>query len=122
MGAGEETAWGRMMRELAEFRLVVEGTPEGHQRAVIRVRGEIDMSNADQLQRSIVEASRAADGEVVVDLSRLEFLGSAGLSAVVMAQRSLRSRGGDVRLRKPNTMARKLLSVVGLDQMLEKGN
>jgi anti-sigma B factor antagonist len=45
--------------------------------AVVTAVGEIDMSNADKFQDALSQA--AAGGPVVVDLTRVEYLDSAGV-------------------------------------------
>ncbi|KOV93052.1 MULTISPECIES: STAS domain-containing protein [unclassified Streptomyces] len=56
--------------------LVPERGPDGSAR--LAVRGEIDMSNAGSLD----EALAAESGPVVVDLTEVEYLDSAGLSVL----------------------------------------
>jgi anti-sigma B factor antagonist len=54
-----------------------DGTP------VLAVRGEIDMSNADTFATALTDAvARAGDAPLVVDLTALEYLDSAGLAAL----------------------------------------
>jgi len=52
-----------------------DGTP------VVTAVGEIDMSNADTFRDALTRAS-AADGRLVVDLTRVEYLDSAGLTVL----------------------------------------
>lgn len=53
--------------------------------AVCVVRGEIDISNVDELRTGLAEAASAADA-VVVDLSAVTFMASAGVRALVDAR------------------------------------
>ncbi|MEU4235963.1 STAS domain-containing protein [Actinoplanes sp. NPDC026619] len=50
--------------------------------AVLAASGEIDMSNADAFAAALTEAREGADGPLVVDLTRVEYLDSAGLAAL----------------------------------------
>ena len=52
-----------------------DGTP------VVTAVGEIDMSNADKFRDALSQAA-AAGGPVVVDLTRVEYLDSAGVHAL----------------------------------------
>ena len=52
-----------------------DGTP------VVTAVGEIDMSNADKFQEALGQAA-AQGGPVVVDLTRVEYLDSAGVHAL----------------------------------------
>lgn len=53
--------------------------------AVCVVRGEIDISNVDELRTGLEQAASAA-GAVVVDLSAVTFMASAGVRALVDAR------------------------------------
>jgi len=50
---------------------------------VLRIEGEVDASNADRVGRAIRRFSRLK-APLVLDLSRLRFLGSAGLRALLL--------------------------------------
>ncbi|GAA4542606.1 hypothetical protein GCM10023161_26650 [Mycobacterium paraffinicum] len=52
---------------------------------VLRVRGEIDASNADLLARAIRRFVRLR-GPLILDLSRVDYLGSAGLRVLLLVK------------------------------------
>jgi anti-anti-sigma factor len=50
---------------------------------VLTAAGEIDMSNAETFAAALIEAAgHAGDGPLVVDLTAVEYLDSAGLAAL----------------------------------------
>ncbi|GHF47650.1 anti-sigma B factor antagonist [Amycolatopsis bartoniae] len=53
---------------------------------VVDVRGEVDASSVPDLATALEKVWAAAPGRVVVDLSRVTFLGTAGLSALLDAR------------------------------------
>lgn len=58
---------------------------------------ELDASNANELKRDmapILDANR----RVVIDLSRLHFVDSSGLGAMLSCLRQLSAKGGDLKL------------------------
>jgi anti-anti-sigma factor len=64
---------------------------------LVRLSGEIDLGNAGQLGRAIVRrVSRA--GKVIVDLTRVEFLDSAGVGLLDALAGDLTARGTGTRL------------------------
>lgn len=63
------------------------GGPDGI--PVVTAVGEIDMSNADKFGDALSQAA-AAGGPVVVDLTRVEYLDSAGLRALFAYSPGLR--------------------------------
>ena len=69
--------------------------PEGH--VLVRLAGEIDMSNRAPVQQAFRHAF-AAGGAVVVDLCEVRFLAVAGADWVDAAVGALRDRGRPVRV------------------------
>jgi anti-sigma B factor antagonist len=65
-----------------------------HGRALVAaLQGEIDLSNAGELRMSIVAfISSEADG-IVLDLSEVDFLDSAGIQLIYHLREDLRARG-----------------------------
>lgn len=53
---------------------------------VLAVSGEVDMLTAPQLEEAIRTALTARPAALVIDLSKVEFLASAGMSVLVTAQ------------------------------------
>ena len=49
---------------------------------VLAATGEIDMSNAAVLTSALTDARQSADGLLVLDLTGVEYIDSAGLAAV----------------------------------------
>jgi anti-sigma B factor antagonist len=59
----------------------------GEWAVVVEVHGEVDMMTAPRFQRALVDALRGSAGRVVVvDLSRVDLLSSAGLSVLSRAR------------------------------------
>src|SRR5437764_5606382 len=81
---------------------------------VVRLQGELDASNADELARVLApEAKRG--GVVTVDLDGLSFLDASGIGVMVQAAERLRGRGRLV-LCRPAGSVRRVLDVVQADR------
>ena len=86
----------------------VNGSP------VVRVAGELDISNADELA-SVVESVLADSPACLnLDVAALEFMDSSGLA--VLLQAAGRTR---VRLAQPQATVVRLLKVSGVSAMFE---
>jgi anti-anti-sigma factor len=86
------------MNELAE----VETADLDHAR-VVRVRGEIDLSNAHDVLGSIGDAVRSAATAIVVDLSGVTFLDSSGISMLFRLHERIAYSRQELRLVVPLT-------------------
>ena len=66
--------------------------------AVVELGGaQLDASNAKEFKRDIASVL-AANSKVVFDLSRLQFVDSSGLGAILSCLRQLNAVGGDLKL------------------------
>ena len=65
---------------------------------VVRVAGELDMQTAPQLHCCLLSQIDGRGGHVVVDLSKVTFLGAAGLESLVRARQAATCRHIKLRL------------------------
>ena len=82
----------------------------------LKVAGRLDTNTSSEL-----EAELKLDGvnEVVFDFSGLEYISSAGLRVLMMAQKSMVSAGGKVMVVRPNEMVKGILDMTGLSSVFE---
>jgi anti-anti-sigma factor len=88
------------------------------QRSVLRLQGELDVSNRDRLRHAINSALRRHPAILVMDLSGLNFTDCAGLSVLVWAHRLLARRGHQLVITGAKPIVRRLLHLAGLDTYL----
>jgi anti-anti-sigma factor len=79
----------------------------------VTVSGSVDALTAPDLARTIVD--QIAEGHVylVVDLTGVEFMSSAGLRTLLGAVKESRSQGGDLRIASTNPGIDKVLKMSG---------
>ena len=82
----------------------------------LALHGEMDMSNADALTRE-VKRGIDADARIVIDMSALEFIDSAGIHRLVKAAKEL---GGTKRfgVTRPSPDIARLFALTGVDAIL----
>jgi anti-anti-sigma factor len=101
---------------LDEFRAAVASLTS--ELALVSVSGELDLHTAGCLQARIEEADTVGRGTVVVDLSELSFIDSAGLEVLVRETKRLEGRGHALVLVTNDPRTRRILEVTGLDRVL----
>ena len=104
-----------MARHDEAWRLEVTGEP-GH--TVVRVSGDLDLMTAPQLLAAIEPNLDAGTGALVVDLSRLTFIDSSGLSALIRVNQRMTVAGRELSIIAPGPPAAKTFEITGLDQVL----
>ena len=77
--------------------------------------GELDVSCGNQLRGAVHEALEThAATRVVVDLSRITFLDSAGIGALLGALKEARERGATLVVADPTPFVHHILGITGL--------
>ncbi len=79
--------------------------------------GELDTHTAHQLSDRLDEVGDATP--LVLDLSGVSFISSAGLSVILNVQRRLRGAGGALTLRSPTPAVDRLVQLSGLSETLD---
>lgn len=81
---------------------------------VVSLRGEQDMSTAPRVADALAAATAIGEGDVVVDLSEVQFMDAAIITELARGSTALRAESRAFMLRAPSTFAQRLLDVCGL--------
>ena len=89
-------------------------------RAVVAVRGELDLATAPQLESALLPGLRDG-GSAVLDLRGLEFMDSTGVRVIVAAHHAAEEHGGSFVLvrTEPDGPVARVLEISGLDAILK---
>jgi anti-sigma B factor antagonist len=86
---------------------------------VVRVTGDLDCYSAPQLRAMLWTLVADGHRQVVVDIGGTNFIDSTGLGVLVGGVRRLREGGGNLVLRSPNAVTRRLFEITGVAKLLE---
>lgn len=106
---------------MSEFEEVLRVHRETNGSAVIlRAAGEVDQATAGIFHRELLRALAAASppSPVVVDLTGVEFFGSAGLNELVLAHVQAELLGAQLRVVAQHREVLRPLRITGLDEEL----
>lgn len=92
----------------------VEREPD---RVTVRLAGEVDLETSPDL-REVLVGLGAETPVLEVECSGLSFIDSTGLSALLAAHKAMEERGGRFEVKDPPAMLRKMVSIVGLADVL----
>ena len=87
-------------------------------RAAIQLCGELDIANADLLRQELTSHIEAGRRVIRVDTSRVDFIDSTAVGALVEASERCRREHGSLILTGVRRPLQRLLQVAGLDQIL----
>jgi len=87
--------------------------------AVVRPVGDVDTATAAPLRAVIGEQVAAGAVHVVLDLSAVDFMGSAGLALLIAEREAAIARSGELRLAGVPRTAGRALSLTGLTELFD---
>ena len=85
----------------------------------LAVTGRLDATTAPNLEAVVNELYEDAK-ELVIDMSELEYISSAGIRVLLGAYKKMNFNQGTIRIVKANDMVREVFEMTGLSEMLEQ--
>jgi anti-sigma B factor antagonist len=86
---------------------------------VIRLTGEIDFANSDQLADWLFnQIDRMKCARVDLDLHEVNLLDSSGIRTLILSYRHAQSRGAMLRVVNPQQGVLRILQTTGVDELL----
>lgn len=83
---------------------------------VVHAPQDLGRDHADRVENFLHSLERI---NIVLDVDDVEAVDSAGLTALVNAQETLRALGGDLKISTTSTVNRKILEITRLDRRLD---
>jgi RNA polymerase sigma-B factor len=96
---------------------VISAEQDG-QRFILRLGGELDLTNKDVLWLAVRDALERHPALLVVDLAALGFMDCAGLSVLIEAHRQLAASHRQLLITGAQPIVRRLICLLGLDTYL----
>jgi anti-sigma B factor antagonist len=84
--------------------------------AVIAMPAEIDVTNADEIRQALISAASHGADVLIIDMSETTFCDSAGVRAIIAAQKHAVTTG--TQLRAAAIAVHRILTVTGADQLI----
>lgn len=103
-----------LSRNGGHFHVTLHEEPGG--RTVLEPAGELDIGTVPEFRAAVEQAARS--GHVLVDLSRLTFMDSSGLRALLEAARDARDAGWRLELREASEAVQRVIAMTGADRLL----
>lgn len=92
-----------------DFQITKEVTGE---KLTVRISGDLNVQTAQTLEE---ELTKTLDGvkELILDFAGVEYISSAGLRALLKLEKTMRSRSGQMTLRKLNPAVKEVFNLAG---------
>jgi anti-sigma B factor antagonist len=85
----------------------------------IRLIGELDIGNCDQVRTALGDVAQASADRVVVELDELDFIDSSGIRELLHAWVDADANGTKLSMRHPTPIVRRVLEISGAIHVIE---
>jgi anti-anti-sigma factor len=103
-----------------EERKVDIQTQEHKRVVVVTVEGRIDSATASEFEQTLSNFTQQGKNNIVLDLSAVDFISSAGLRVLVTTRKAVKAAGGDIVFAKSSEQVIDTLDIAGLDVLFEQ--
>ena len=86
---------------------------------LIELEGEVDVYTAPQLKQQMISLLEQGHKEMVVDLTKVEYLDSTALGVMIGGLKRVRERDGNLSLICPSARIRRVFEITGLDKIFD---
>ena len=87
-------------------------------RMVLAVAGEVDLDSIEELRTALAHAEESQPKDVWIDLTKVEFMDSTGLTALALAHRHIDDPVRRLSLICPDGPVRRMLEISGIDRVM----
>jgi anti-sigma B factor antagonist len=78
--------------------LTMETIRSGEGKVIIKPEGRIDVVNSQNLKQELLNLYNEGISEIVIDFSKITSIDSSGLGKLLLFQKKLKERGGELRI------------------------
>lgn len=86
---------------------------------VIELEGEVDVYTAPQLKQQMISILEGGAKEMIVDLTKVDYLDSTALGVLIGGLKRMRERDGNMVLVCPSPRIRRVFEITGLDKIFD---
>ena len=86
---------------------------------VAEIEGEVDAYTSQELEKILSDSLAQGYNRIVIDISKMAFISSAGIRVILYTHREAVQTGGEVRLVSPADQVKRTLQTVGMFEILQ---
>lgn len=88
--------------------------------SVVAITGRVDGSTAGEFESALTTLTDEGKNNLILDMSEVDFVSSAGLRVLVNTRKAVNSAGGKIVLAEPSQQVIETLDIAGLDVLFEQ--
>ena len=85
---------------------------------VVQIEGELDTGSSPEAQQQLDQLREQGVKKILLDMTKLDFISSAGLRVVLATAQELKQAGGDLRVCSLNESIKEVFDISGFSNLL----
>ena len=82
------------------------------------VIGRVNYKTSREIQNKLEDALNSGEINIVLNMFQVEYMSSDGIRVILRIHKEAEKAGGKLKIERPSEMVRNVLSMVGLNEML----
>lgn len=95
-------------------------TQEHKRVVVVTVEGRIDSATSGEFEEALNDFTQRGKNNIVLDLSAVDFISSAGLRVLVTTRKAVKGAGGNIVFAESSEQVLETLEIAGLDVLFNQ--
>ena len=95
--------------------IMKDETPDGLR---FTIKGRVDSVYALPIQEKLEEAIKNGVTKIILNMSQVEYLSSAGIRVILKAHRDVKKAGGTFGIEKPSSNVKNVIGMAALNELL----
>jgi anti-sigma B factor antagonist len=85
---------------------------------VVEIIGEVDAYTSQNFQSILADLMEGGHHRIVLDVSKVTFISSAGIREFLLAYKNAVQTGGEIRITRPTERVRRIFEISGLFELM----
>ena len=99
--------------------IIVREAPQNPDVVLVNLEGRLDANPSEEVEASLMKLIKQNKKKIILNLDRIDYLGSSGIKVFLSIKRELSAQGGDLRLLKMSSTGKKILKAMEIDSLFE---
>ncbi|MFA6623116.1 MAG: STAS domain-containing protein [Fibrobacteraceae bacterium] len=99
--------------------LTIEPVKDHPAARLLRFSGDLDSTNAETVTATVQNLLQQGARDLVADFSKLRYINSTGLGALLFANKKTKEAGGSIKLAAVNENVFEIIEIIGANTLLD---
>ncbi len=89
-----------------------------NQSTILELESHIDTHAIQLLEPHLRALSQSEQSEIIIDMTKVNFIDSSGIGAIVFLYKALKARGREIRLMNVSGQPKEMINMLGINKVI----